>query len=73
MALDSEELFCKSLRHSDGIAFCFFTYNLGQNCWEKIKICFSVKPPFSPEINVVSEVFSFWQQDLARFNIDIGW
>ena len=38
----------------------------------KQKIYFSVKKPLSPKINVVDKVLGFWQQNSARFNIDIG-
>ena len=38
----------------------------------KQKIYFSVKKLFPPQINVVGKVIGFWQQNLARFNIDIG-
>ena len=31
-----------------------------------------MKKRFSSQINVVSKVLGFWQQNLARFNIDIG-
>ena len=31
-----------------------------------------MKKPLSPKINVVGKVLDFWQQNLARFNIDIG-
>ena len=38
----------------------------------KQKIYFSVKKPLSPQTNVVVvKALGFWQQNLARFNIDI--
>ena len=48
------------------------TYNLGQTCWDKIENLFSSeKIPLPPQINVVGKVLGFWQQNLARFNINI--
>ena len=38
----------------------------------KQKIYFSVKKPLFPQMNVVGKVLGFRQQNLARFNIDIG-
>ena len=48
------------------------TYHLGQNCWDKIENLFSVKKTLFCIINVVGKVWGFWQQNLVRFNIDIG-
>ena len=49
------------------------TYNFGQNWWDKIEdLFFSEKTPL-PQINVVGKVLGFWQQNLARFSINIGW
>ena len=31
-----------------------------------------MKKPLSLQINVVGKVLGFWQQNMARFNIDIG-
>ena len=28
--------------------------------------------PLSPQINIVGKVLAFWQQNLARLNVDIG-
>ena len=48
------------------------TYNLGQNCWDKIEnLFFSEKTSFH-QSNVVGKVLDFWQQNFARFNIDIS-
>ena len=48
------------------------TYNLGQNCWDEMKnLFFSEKTLLNPQINVVWEVLSSWQQNFTRFNIDI--
>ena len=47
------------------------TYNLGQNCWDKIENLFFSEKTRPSQINVVHNVLDFWQQNLARFNIDI--
>ena len=35
------------------------TYNLGQNCWDKMENLFSVEKPLSPQVNVVGKVWGF--------------
>ena len=47
-------------------------YNLGQNCWGKIENQFFSEKNLSSQINVVHKVLGFWQQNLARFNIEPG-
>ena len=47
-------------------------YNLGQNCRDKIEhLFFSEQIPL-PQDQVVYKVFDYWQQNLPRFNNDIG-
>ena len=48
------------------------TYNHGQNCFSVKKLLSPLKKLLSPQVNVVGKVIGFWQQNLARFNIDIG-
>ena len=48
------------------------TYNLGQNCWDKIEnLFFSEKTPLPPPNQCCSQSFSLLAKNLVRFNVDI--
>ena len=48
------------------------TYNLVQNCWDKIENPFFNEKHLFCQIKFVGKFLGFWQQNLARFNIDIS-
>ena len=69
----SSELACISMLFSNlGRYFqkISITYNLGQNCWDKIEgLFFSEKKPSPLKSMLFAKILGFWQQNLAIFNI----